>query len=273
MKKDEPMRRLKWWIAAFLVFVVIIVIAVYQNSRQQVNTARKSSAYSISRSEAAKITVTATSMIKDCGTWGITDKVTVANASELYNEARMYSLDAQRLDDAHAGYIISRHDKRSQCLSQYAAQDSAMQGFTPDWSDRDAMMSFSVDPDSIDISSPRNSKVGMDGNSKPMLTVKASWKYSEEGLYPLFKHTGDDPKAEYDLSIDSKTMWKTFRVGHEMVDILIDMELNDGQWDILKIHGGNWKEYGYGNVLADSVSYSDGAKRAQTPWENGSERP
>ena len=273
MKTNETMRRLKWWIAAFVVFVIIIAVAVIQNARQQVNTARKSSAYSISRSEAARITASATSMIKDCGTWGITDRVTAENASEIYNEARMYSLDAQRMGDAHAGYILSRHDKRNQCLSQYVSQDSAMQGFTPDWSDRDAMMAFSVDSDSIDVSSPRNSKVSMNGNSKPMLTVKASWKYSEQGLYPLFRHAGDNPKSEYDVSINSKTAWKTFRADHEMNGILIDMELNDGKWDVLKIHGGNWKDYGYGNVLADSVSYSDGAKRVQTPWEDGSERP
>lgn len=273
MKTKETAGRLKWWITAFIVFVVIIVIAVVQSSRQQVNADRKSSAYSISKTESAKITATVTSMIKDCGTWGITDKVTAANASELYDEARMYSLDAQRLSENHAGYILSRHDKRSQCLTQYASQDSSMQSFTPDWSDRDAMMAYTVDSDSLDISSPKNAKVSMNGNSKPMLTLKASWRYSEHGLYPLFRHTGDNPKAEYDLSINSKTEWKTFSVEHEMHDVLIDMELNDGKWEVLKIHGGNWKDYGYGSVLADSVSYSDGAKRVQNPWENGSERP
>lgn len=272
MKTNDTLSRLKWWIVAFLVFVIILAIAIVQNSRQQVNSARKSSAYSISRSEAAKITATATDMIKDCGTWGITDKVTASNASEIYDEARMYSLDAQRLSDNHAGYILSRHDKRSQCLTQYASQDSSMQSFTPDWSDRDAMMAYSVDSDSIDISSPMNTKVSMNGNSKPMLTLKASWKYSERGLYPIFLHFGGDSKSEYDLTINSKTEWKSFSVGHEMDDILIDMELNDGKWEILKIHGGNWKDYGYGNALANSVSYMDGAKRAHTPWEDGRDR-
>ena len=133
-------------------------------------------------------------------------------------------------------------------------------------------MSYSVDDESLDIADPKAAKVVMDGNSKPKLTLKASWTYRENGLYPLFKHTGDNPKAEYDLSIDGKTEWRRFSVNHEMKDVLIDMELEDGSWKVSSIRGGDWKDFGYGNVLADSVSYSDGAKRVQTPWEDGSQR-
>lgn len=272
MDAKDVFKSVKWWIAALLAFLVIIAFAFIQNARQPRETAKKASAYTISRSEAAKIKAGTVSMIKECGTWGVTDKVTEGNASEIYDEARMYSLDAGRLSDGHAGYILSRHDHRGECLARYVTQDSSMQGFTPDWSDRDAMMSYSVDDESLDISDPRAAKVVMDGNSRPKLTLKASWTYHENGLYPLFRHTGGNPKAEYDLSINGKTEWRRFSVNHEMKDVLIDMELEDGSWKVSSIHGGDWKDFGYGNVLADNVSYSDGAKRVQTPWEDGSQR-
>ena len=140
MDAKEVFANVKWWIAALLVFLIIIAFAVIQNARQPRETAKKASAYTISRSEAAKIKAGTISMIKECGTWGVTDKVTEGNASEIYNEARMYSLDAGRLSDVHAGYILSRHDRRSECLARYVTQDSAMQGFTPDWSDRDDVL-------------------------------------------------------------------------------------------------------------------------------------
>ena len=64
----DTIMKLKWWILSTLIVVLISVFAVIQTVNQPVQTARKSSVYSITPKESARITDMLRRSIKDCGT-------------------------------------------------------------------------------------------------------------------------------------------------------------------------------------------------------------
>jgi hypothetical protein len=264
----DTIKRLKWFIAAFVAVVLVSAYAVIQTIQQPVTTAKESSAYVITKEEATKITNMVSRSIIACGTWGDSDKVNVSNASDFYDSARMYALNSSRLPEQYQGYAVSRHDKRQICISDYVSDNSVISNTDIDYSDRDAMMSYTVDNDSISISSPTAAKVSINSNANTSLTLNVSWTSKESGIYPIFKAVPyDNGGYEYDNSIDGNTQWKTFSVEHNMEDIKIDIEKTEDGWKINGISGGNWKKDGYVNVLSNTVSINDGANRVKTPWE------
>lgn len=264
----DTIMKLKWWILSAFIVVLVSVFAVIQTVNQPVQTARKSSVYSITSKESARITNMLRRSIKDCGTWGDSEKVSISNASDFYQYARPYALNTGRLPEQYNGYAVSRYDKRQICMSNYVADDSSMQNADIDYSDRDTMMRYVVDENSMILSSPLNSKITINSNAKVSMTITASWTSTESGLYPIFKSVQyDNGGYEYDNAIDKDTVWKTYSVEHDMNNIKIILEKTDDSWKINGISGGNWDKDGYTNVLSEKVSINDGANRIKTPWE------
>ena len=260
-------KQLRWYIVATAVIVLIVVFAIFQSSQDTSTEQKKSSSYAITDKESDAIIARSSRFITACGTWGVDlHKVTASNASAFYDSGRSYALNVDRLPGEFDGWATSRADQRTVCLNDYVAPESTMQEQSITYSDKDTVMSYSVDSSAITVSKPE--KITINQNDKPSVTIAASWTSKESGLYPVFKAVEyDDGGYEYNNVINGDTLWKSWSVNHRMSNIDISMQKDGDRWDIVGISGGNWKTEGYVNAVSSIVALQDGAARIQTPWE------
>ena len=255
-------KELKWWIMAFIVIILIIIYSIISTMNQTVTENKDSSEYSITKNDSTEIKQLVSNGIIDCGTWGNTSKVTKNNASDYYVTAMQYALNASRPSSQYNGYTVSRHDKRTSCIQDYATDDGNIATYTEQYSNYDTMMSYSVNKESISISDPLKSKVSINGNSHPYLHVTASWESTESGLYPISDDNNDtsygDPNNKY-------ANWGHMSTIRTLESVSFFVEKTDDGWRISRISGGNWKQYGYVNALANAITLDDGAERIVKP--------
>lgn len=273
-KLKNASKDVRVWIAGALAVAIVVVVAVISTHREPVKEAQQGSAYVLSDNDAKAIKKLVSNVVIDCGTWGDdTNKVNKDNAGDFYENAKKYALNDGRLPAEQAQFASSRWDRRTLCLMDYVSNMSPMQTAHPTPSEKDAMMTYTVEGNEVSVSNPKDSKLYVNNNSRSSLVVKASWTSMEAGLYQTFNATmSPKENGAGDVSL-TPTGWADFSKEHKFKDIKFTVEKQSDKWKLVDISGDNWITDGYVNALSSYVGTEDGAERALNPSEQPQQMP
>lgn len=261
------------WIAGALIITIIIGMAIIGTHREPAEQNQKSSAFVITDDDAKQIKQLVGNVVIDCGTWGLnTAKVNKDNADSFKDAAYKYAMGTEALSNEQFDYATSRQDRRKTCVYDYVSDKSPLQSETPSTTQLDAMMTYTVLSNDVDVSNPKDAQLYINGNSRPSLTVTASWTSEENGLYQKITSTEvKKPDGGADVSM-TPAGWDSMSKEHVFKDIDFNVEKqDDGKWRLASIKGQKWDTDGYVNVLADKVTKDEGADRLISPTDENNQ--
>lgn len=265
---NELSKDIRVWIAGALVIIVLIVVAIVNTHTEPAKENRAASAYVLSDNDSDEIKKLIKNAIIDCGTWGLnTSIITKDNASDFKDMAYKYAMGTDKPIGDDAKKAISRQDERKNCLYDYFSDLSPYQNDVPDASQYDAMMSYTIESNNVDVSNPKDSKLSINNNSSSSLTVKASWSSLEAGYYqPQTATLVAKPDGGSDVSLQSNGTWEDLSKEHKFKDMEIMVEKdNDNKWKIVEVNGSNWKTDGYVMSFSPYTTAEKGADRLMPP--------
>lgn len=256
------------YILVFAVAVSVVAFAVWHTDNEPTIRKQQSSAFIITDNDAKQITKLVKDAVLDCGTWGFdSTKINKDNADKYESLSYKIAANLATADEKQkTPEITSRADKRTDCMAKYVSNMSPMMSEESPLSPRDALMNYNVKDSAVNVSDPKNSKLTINLNSRPALTVTARWTSLESGLYQKHKMVKTGATIG-DRIAPMPDGWAEMSKVHDFTNVKFYVERQDSKWKIVSITGAEWDSDGYVNVLASKVSRETGAKRLLTPEE------